>query len=160
MFRRASIASTSARTSGSEVGNGPAPCCSASGAHSAGQLRLRSSPSSAGAIGIVTPSQVRIVPSGSKSEELALDVVRPATDQDARVVRVRLPGAVRVAHPHEEDASVAVDVLAVQAVDRLVDADTAGGSSGASVRPRALPPAPSGLTQRDDVKSSACRARA
>ena len=65
MFLRATIASTSARTSGSEVGNGPAPCCSASGAQSAGQLRLRSRPSSGGAIGMLTPSQLWIVPSGS-----------------------------------------------------------------------------------------------
>ena len=37
--------STTARTSGSEVGYGPAPSCSNSWRHSAGKLRFRSSPS-------------------------------------------------------------------------------------------------------------------
>ena len=58
------MAWTSARTSGSDVGYGPAPIWSPSGTQSAGQLRLRSRPSSGGAIFTVTPSQFLIVPSG------------------------------------------------------------------------------------------------
>ena len=56
MFGRAATASPYARVSGSEKGNGPAPGCSPSGAHSTGKLRFRSSPSSGGAILIWTPS--------------------------------------------------------------------------------------------------------
>ena len=140
MFLRATIASTSARTSGSEVGNGPAPCCSASGAQSAGQLRLRSRPSSGGAIGMFTPSQFADRPLGEHAVEVALDVVRAPRDQQRAASSgcgFQEPFGSR--HAHEEDAAVAVDVLAVEPVLGLVDAGTAGRSSGGSGRRRARP---------------------
>jgi hypothetical protein len=52
--------------------------------------------------------------------EVALDVVRGARDEEAGVLRVWLPRPVRVTHSHEEHAAVPVDVLAVQAVARLL----------------------------------------
>src|SRR5919205_50555 len=91
MFGRSTTAWTIARTSGSEAGYGPAPSCSDSVAHSMGKFRFRSRLSSGGGVLIVTPSK-------------------------ARVVGMRLPGAVRVWDAHGEDAAVAVHVLLVQAV--------------------------------------------
>ena len=120
MFGRSTIASTSARTSGSEVGYGPAPCCSPSGAQSAGQFRFRSSPSSGGRD--LHRHAVPVLDRALRehAEEVALDVVRPARDEQPRVVRVRLPGPVRVGLPHHQHAPVAVDVLAVEPVLRLL----------------------------------------
>ena len=92
-------------------------------------------------------------PLREQPEELALDVVGPATDEDTRVVPVRLPGAVRVAPAHEEDAPVAVDVLTVETVHRLVE----------RIRPEArAAPAPVcehrlrpvGIDARDDVEAA------
>ena len=63
-----------------------------------------------------TPSQLRIVPSGSTRKN------SPSTSSGRRATRsrgvlgMRLPGPVRVGHAHEEDAPVPVDVLAVEAV--------------------------------------------
>ena len=52
--------------------------------------------------------------------EVARDVVGETGDEEPRVFGVRLPRAIRIRHAHEEDASVPVDVLAVQAVLGLV----------------------------------------
>ncbi len=59
-------------------------------------------------------------PLGQDAVEVALDVVRKPRDECARVVRVRLPRSVGIGHAHEENAAVAVDVLAVQPVFGLV----------------------------------------
>ena len=120
MFFRATIASTSARTSGSEVGYGPAPSCSPSGAQSAGQLRFRSRPSSTGAIVTLTPSQFWIVPSGKTRKNSPSKSSGWRATSSRAIVRVRLPGAVRVAEAHHQQAPVAVDVLAVEPVLRLL----------------------------------------
>jgi hypothetical protein len=67
---------------------------------------------------MLTPSQFTIDPSGRT--RIALDVVGAPRDQESWVVGVRLPGAVRIRHAHEEHAPVAVDVLAVEPVLGLV----------------------------------------
>src|SRR4029079_18343990 len=71
------------------------------------------------------------------AEVLALDVVGPprdgrareslpfavrgrARDERAGVAGMRLPGAVRVRHTHEQDAAVPIDVLTVETVPGLV----------------------------------------
>ena len=121
MFLRATIASTSARTSGSDVGNGPAPCCSASG-RPVGRpvaVEVEALERRRDRDGHAVPVVDR--PLGQNAVEVALDVVGAPRDQErVRVVRMRLPRAVRVRHAHEQHAAVAVDVLAVEAVLTLV----------------------------------------
>ena len=116
MFLRATIASTSARTSGSEVGNGPAPCCSASGRPVCGPVAVQVETLERWRDRDVDAVPVVDRPLGEHAVEVALDVVGAPRDQRARVVRMRLPRAVRILHPHEEDAPVAVDVLAMKPV--------------------------------------------
>ena len=158
MFLRATIASTSARTSGSEVGNGPAPACSASGAQSAGQFRFRSRPFErrSDRDGDAVPVVDR--PLGKHAVEVALDVVRASRDEEPRVVWMRLPGSVRVGHAHEEDAPVCRRRRRDGGRPRAPRAGTAGRSSGGSGRPRARPRRRPG-SRAGRRRTSVCRGR-
>ena len=57
---------------------------------------------------------------GKYAEELSFDIVGAARDEQARLLGVRLPGAVRIVLAHHQHPSVAIDVLTMQPVLWLV----------------------------------------
>ncbi len=87
-------------------------------------------------------------------EVLAALLVRVAPDHEPRLLRMRLPRAVRIADPHHQDAPVAVEILLVEPVELLREGP--GPSAGADE------PGPVGQCQlgavgvqpRDDVEDA------
>src|SRR3970040_2085721 len=86
MLGRSTIAWTSARTSGSETGYGPAPSCSPSGAPAAGHVPVEGETFECRRDRDRYPVPVADRSLGQDAEELAVHVVGATGDEEPRIV--------------------------------------------------------------------------